>query len=288
MEKIKIFYHLFACTHEYRLWLDEQLGLIRDSGLLKLSKVDISITHSNDINVPEVEDYLTRNFKDVVGRIKSVPANTVNFYEGHTLDEIYKFACENEGYKILYFHSKGISKASPESKIHFDPENFPCKNIYNRRRHAQDFCIRNHEKCIENLDKYDVVGPYFELEPVPNFEVNFWWANSSHIKNLQPPLTEHRYSANIKWDTLGRFSAWRYRRARKRNIFVLNNWNRAACSFWICNNTVLPDGTIVSKLPRIKTSYMFYNIKELLVYLLDSLDRKSLASSTVPAGNGTK
>lgn len=228
------------------------------------------------------------NFKDVIGRVTSISTVGSIFYEGHTLDAVYKFACENTGYKILYFHSKGISKASPESKTPFDSGNFPCENIYNRRRHAQDFCIRKHERCIKSLDKYDVVGPYFEFEPVPNFEVNFWWANSSHIKDLQPPLTEHRYSANIKWDTLGSFSAWRYRRARKRNIFILNNWKRAACSFWICNNTVLPDGTIVSKLPRIKTSQMFYNIKKLTIYLLDSLARRSLAASTVPAGKGTR
>jgi len=281
LQKIKIFYHFFACCPEYKLWLDEQLGLVRDSGLSKLSLVDICISYTDNIYIDKVEDYINKNFSDVVGSIKIIPKRNNRFHEGVTLDEIYKFSCKNDGYKILYFHSKGISRISCNPKIAFDENKFPFESVYNIRSYTQKLCIKNHKRCIKELDKYDVTGVGLRLYPLLYFEINFWWANSSYIKKLQPPLNEDRYAANIRWDMFGRFTAWRVQRAKKGNNFCLYSLGRAANEFWICNNTVLSDGTIVSKTPKIKLSTMFYDrrisfveskriIKDLVFYLLRS------------------
>jgi len=222
-----------------------------------------------NINPEKVRDYINENFADVVSTIHIIPKDKNKYFEGPTLDEIYRFSCENDGYKVLYFHSKGISKTLPGSGYDFSEQYFPWINIYQRRNSAQDYCIVNHMKRLKELDTYDIVGPYFELAPVPQFDVNFWWATTAHIRKLQPPLDKSRYCSEIQYDTLGKLSEWRYKRAEKKKAFILKTWNRAACAFWICNNTVLPDGTILSTLPKIKVKDVFNNIKELIFYVLD-------------------
>lgn len=278
MEKIRIFYHFYACCAEYRLWLDEQLGFVRDSGLSQLSLVDICISYTDAVNVEEVRDHIYAHFSDVVCNVKIFPKDCNEYFEGVTLNEVYKFSCKHDGYKILYFHSKGISKVSPDSKIPFDKSKFPYESLYERRQYAQVFCIKNHIRRIKELDRHNVTAPYFEQWPVPHFECNFWWANSSYIKTLQPPLNKGRYFAKIKWESLGKFTAWRVQRI-KNPILMFTRWGRSSAQFWICNNAVLPDGTIVSKMPKIKLSTMWYDmhvlylkfrrlLKELLFYLL--------------------
>jgi hypothetical protein len=256
MKKIKIFYHFFACCPQYTLWLDEQLGLVRDSGLSKLSLVDICISHTDDININEVTNYIKENFTDVVGSIKIIPKEMDCFHEGATLDEAYKFSQENDNYKIFYFHSKGIGKTITDTKNSFDKGKFPFEKLYKHRQHMQDFCIKNHEKCIRELDRYDVTGPRLRLFPVPYFAGNFWWANSSYIKTLQSPINKDRFNARIKWYTVDKFTAWRIRRI-KNKIPVYTRWERSANEFWICNNTVLVDGTVISRLPKINTRLMW-------------------------------
>jgi hypothetical protein len=255
-ENIKIFYHFFACYPEYTLWLDEQLGLVRDSGLSKLSLVDICISHTDNINVGEVGNYIKENFGDVINSIKILPKSKSHFHEGPTLDEVYKFSKQNDGYKILYFHSKGIGKTITDKKNTFDKEKFPFEFVYQHRQDIQDFCIKNHKKCIRELDKFDVTGARFRLWPVPYFSGNYWWANSSYIKTLQFPINEDRFTAKINWDTAGKFTAWRIRRM-KNKIPMYTRWGRSANEFWICNNTVLSDGTCISRLPKIKISTMW-------------------------------
>ena len=47
------------------------------------------------------------------------------------------------------------------------------------------FIIRRYDMCISTLDMgYDCCGCNWDELPQPHFSGNFWWATSSHIKNL--------------------------------------------------------------------------------------------------------
>ncbi|MFC1853188.1 hypothetical protein ACFL27_23570 [candidate division CSSED10-310 bacterium] len=256
MKKIKIFYHFFACCPEYTLWLDEQLGLVRECGLSKLSFVDVCISHTGNISVDKVVHYIKENFRGVVGSVMIIPKDKHHLHEGATLGEVFKFSQQNDGYKILYFHSKGIGKTITDKKNPFNKEKFPFGFVYHHRQNIQNFCIKNHIKCMQELDHVDVTGPRFRLFPVPYFSGNFWWANSSYIKTLQSPLNEDRFNAEINWDTVSKVTAWRIRRI-KNKIPAYTRWGRSANEFWICNNTVFSDGACKTKLPKIKLSIMW-------------------------------
>jgi hypothetical protein len=87
--------------------------------------------------------------------------------------------------KILYIHVKGILQ-KPHS--------------YEWRKYLEYFLIEKHDLCLKNLDSYCCVGVnqqyYFDdINKYKNhFSGNFWWVNSSYIKNIcHVTKSEDRY-----------------------------------------------------------------------------------------------
>ncbi len=105
--------------------------------------------------------------------------------ETETLLELKNFSEKNLDYRILYFHTKGVSKGTL---------------IANAWRLMMEyFVIDKWKECVKMLDDYDCVGsnlnPVREtiwsdgtstkpIEGTYNFTGNFWWANSKHIQTL--------------------------------------------------------------------------------------------------------
>jgi hypothetical protein len=87
--------------------------------------------------------------------------------------------------KILYIHVKGVMQ-KPHS--------------YEWRKYLEYFLIEKHDLCLKMLDNYHCVGVnqqyYFDdINKYKNhFSGNFWWVNSSYIKNIcHVTKSEDRY-----------------------------------------------------------------------------------------------
>lgn len=97
-------------------------------------------------------------------------------YEIPTINKLLEFVKTNKNHYILYLHTKGATKKK-------------CNGINYQEKWSdvmQHFCIKNHKKCVELLDKgYDTVGCLLQniLYFGAHYSGNFWWTKSSYIKN---------------------------------------------------------------------------------------------------------
>ena len=205
MKQLMVFYHLFVpnTSGMWVWWVDEQLGLIKESGLADNAKVKMCITMPLGLIGQIKKDnsvYVEKNYTEVVIEyinshypfVEIVDMRDIgeqpNIFEGQTLKELYLHSLKNDGY-VCYLHNKGVTE-----------------NFYNTwgvfgedsrwRRYMQDHCIGRWRECIEKLDEgYDAVGANYFKDFYP-FAGNFWWATTEHIKKLDDPLDADKYYNN--------------------------------------------------------------------------------------------
>lgn len=192
-------------TTNWKQWVDEQLQCIYTSGLNAISNINVVLLHRDDMEAQLASDYI-HDMYGVVNIIKIHERDPKPRQEGHTLKIIHDHCKQNIDDKILYLHTKGISRPYTDN-IQF-PSNDKKPWVYNWRNCMQHHCVFNHKKCIEDLENHDAVGTRWYNQPAgypPHFSGNFWWANAKYINTLQDPLTFSRY--------------WK--------------WGRFSCEFWI-------------------------------------------------------
>jgi hypothetical protein len=128
----------------------------------------------------------------VAAKIKVVVTRT-NAWEQATLTEMYR-ASQTEDAAYLYAHTKGGSDPSLVKQMW-------CRSMI-------FFNIVAWERTLVELEKVDCVGTHWltteqfpeirdhnNPEGYPYFAGNFWWAKSSHIRELGEPVREHRWQA---------------------------------------------------------------------------------------------
>ena len=111
----------------------------------------------------------------------NIKRNEILTSEYCTLKDLEHFAINSkENYKILYFHSKGITY-------------FGNMCIRAWRLYMEHCLIQNWKECVNLLNEYDCVGTSWyrpwDGQPSakdipPHFSGNFWWANTEYIKKL--------------------------------------------------------------------------------------------------------
>lgn len=201
MKPIDIFYHFFLPNDlragAWPLWIDDQIGAIRRSGLSELANVKMALcmplywqsagnllfhknaTQNEYVHFHDaVEEYVTTRypFVEVVAKRDS---GEFNIFEGFTLDLIYKYAhTYSQDTNVLYMHTKGITRNSAQTS--------------NWREALQHFCIHQWANCVRELEYHDTVG-VTDGNSQAVFSGNFWWARSDYIKTLAPPLESQLY-----------------------------------------------------------------------------------------------
>lgn len=171
MNEIAIFYHLYQVNNWQDLF-EEQMNKIRSTGLLGAADfIHIGINGDQPV-VFNVEKNHT------------IKHNPIEFFDGEmqTLSDLYDFCCCNKDYKVLYFHSKGISTHTTEYG----------SNVEFWRKYMEKFNIENWEKCCQLLNDYDCVGTEWETEMLlggqtfiaPCYAGTFWWATAEYISRL--------------------------------------------------------------------------------------------------------
>ena len=141
---------------------------IQDSGLIQhctslqvvLNGPNIGLIVDAIINLPKVNI--------VVGE-PNASGETI------TLSLIHQHSLNFPEDKILYLHSKGVTKNTN-------------KNITAWVDYMEYFLIEKYKRCLDSLEKVQTVGVDYHKEPMKHYSGNFWWANCSYIKTIPSPL----------------------------------------------------------------------------------------------------
>jgi len=169
--KLAIFYHIGQIGIGAFVYIN-QVHKLHTSGLIKeVSHIHFGVNGNQELfNVPEnTKVVYNQNHKE----------------ETETLMSLRDFCKHNPDYKVLYFHTKGVSKES--------------MNAESWRLMMEYFVIDKWKECVEYLNDYDVVGSNlkilgpttwsdgtqtWEKAGTQHFVGNFWWANASYVNTL--------------------------------------------------------------------------------------------------------
>lgn len=123
-------------------------------------------------------DYRYKGFfeyKDNYDKIEYVNVGTdIRLYEYPTLQVLYDFSKDNINTNIFYLNNYGVSHAHDQ--------------YFNMAKSWREilihFNIKNHNKCISDLNYFDISGADWQLVPLKHFCGNWWWARSEYINTL--------------------------------------------------------------------------------------------------------
>ena len=162
---IEIFYHMY-CVNDCIERFTRTYNKIHNSGLINLcSNINVFLVGDTKLN-----KYATQI--NYYPKVKSLCYSSETFGEMNTIKSIYEFCQTAPDSHILYLHGKGASRG-----------NNP--NIKAWVSYMEYFLIENYQLCVNNLKKYDTVGVEFHNIPKKHYSGNFWWANSSYIKQIK-------------------------------------------------------------------------------------------------------
>ena len=174
-DKIAVFYHLYQANNWQKLF-EEQMNSLVSSGIYE--KCDfIHIGINGDQELPFVLDKM------------KVEYNENKILEANTLQRLWEFSNSNPEYKVLYFHSKGVTHAE---------DNYLTINTNSWRKYLEYYVIDEWKTCVEDLNFYDCAGAEWIDESKLwdsdlndyrygidlHYAGNFWWANAEYLKNL--------------------------------------------------------------------------------------------------------
>lgn len=206
MKNIAVFYHLYIpeLSSIWTWWVDEQMGLLKSSGLADNSQVFMCITVPFNIGDSGgkftfdqlVVNYIRENFP-FVNILDVRGTHEHNLYEGQTISRLYDYCFKNDGY-VFYFHNKGMSSYGTHIS----------SALKDWRHYMQYFNIERWEDCVEKLEEgYDCCGvSWIKREDLAgniptegkryignHFSGNFWWARCDYIQTLPDPLKVEEY-----------------------------------------------------------------------------------------------
>lgn len=198
MNKIAIFYHVGQLNHWEEIYL-EQIQRLRKSGLLDAADM-MYIGVNGDLPLPYTPGKAVVNY------------NEDKVLEANTLEMMWKFCRDFPDYKVLYFHTKGVTRDQ-------DYPDRPLKTVSTAWRHYMEyFCIDKWKQCIQELETHDTCGvqikhkaAYNTLTPeeyveydVTFYDGNFWWATAKYINTLDP---QYMYTNDMPW-LRGKSETW--------------------------------------------------------------------------------
>jgi hypothetical protein len=168
---IKIFFHV-CMMDKYSEIEREILDLIQNSGLRNNCELNMVFVGDTDKILP---------FDEMIENLNYIKGGSIKDFEYPTLHQVWRTSCESdENHQILYLHTKGVSRNN--------------SNVEDWRKMMTYFNIEKWEDRVKDLESCDVVGCNLSKGRQQGldatwFSGNFWWANSSYIKQLKDPNT---------------------------------------------------------------------------------------------------
>jgi len=193
---IYIFYHIGAIDKDYQTIVNDQVLLLRNTGLYqRADRIFYSIVGNLNVNLPSKFECVYKESKFEIGELPMI--------------EIIRNKAKQENFKCLYFHTKGSSS---------NYQNHKRENQESWRKYLEYFCIEKWKANLMLLETYDTVGTSLILSNIRwyknHYAGNFWWANSSYLKKL----------SNVNdIDSEGKFKAEMWLLSNKADSF---NWHK--------------------------------------------------------------
>lgn len=165
-----------------------QLNALGQSGLYdNIEFIDIFVKGNQPLSLQDLPDKI--NNITYLGDLEEERPTNRKLYRAYNqiMQRIWAFSNANPEYKVLFYHSIGVS--------HVDPNIIKRSTVH--REYMQELIINYWEDCINILNHYDCVGT--EYIPIavfgskeeyqltaPHYQGFFWWANASYLKTLDP------------------------------------------------------------------------------------------------------
>lgn len=197
------YYHTYL-TDDTSNWSSitiEQFKVMEDSFLIdNLDEINITAITQDDVRMQKFialcESYAFRKVNLMF--IKNTFSNDHAMLEGResngpAITEIPTFKrmwdrCQNEEHNVLYFHSKAMTAFDKFfMPLRYDISKFK-QNVY-WRHYLNWGVLENWRECVKALDNHDMAGVNYREDPIPHYSGSFWWAKSSHIRQLPNPET---------------------------------------------------------------------------------------------------
>jgi len=176
--KVPVYIYFHICT--INNWQDivvKIFSLIKSSGLLEIvTGINVTVLGNN---VEKVKEILNDKRVNII-----YTSPNVRIYERKCLLLLHEHS-QREEFKVLYLHSKGITRRGNKGCVH----DWTSLMLY--------FNVEHYKRCLQILQEYDCCGVNIEtigdkdlrhLSPLLgstcHFSGNFWWANSTYIKTL--------------------------------------------------------------------------------------------------------
>lgn len=189
MEKIAIFYLIgqFGDEENWKSMYNEQLTYLKESGLYDEAQF-IDIFVKGLIPIPQKELPEKVNNVTYLGDLEEERQTNKKLYRAYNqiMQRIWVFSQANPDYKVLFFHSLGVSRAN--SEIGMRTEKF--------RKYYETCLIGYWRDCVNLLNNYDCVGVEYTEHATflnetltvyaPHYEGFFWWATADYLKKLNP------------------------------------------------------------------------------------------------------
>jgi len=173
VNNIYIFYHIYCNDQTMDIIRDTINKIIWSKLYKRCDKIYCFLTGDETI-INTCSNYINKCGKKFI--IAAIGVNDTS-YERFTLLKIKNYI--NNDDKLLYIHSKGITKNNDEQK----------KNCNNWRYLMEYFLIQNWEECITKLDDYDTIG----VNVIENlhYSGNFWWTRGSYFLTLPDTIPDY-------------------------------------------------------------------------------------------------
>lgn len=174
------FYHTWIPSKEALAIVEEQMKLMKDSGLLgKTTLLHVSLFGEMRRETRAIIERISEAACDVAGgrgkSIVEVENYAQNGAEIDTLDSLWTFCRAHPNDWVYYTHSKGAMHAGTFNDAH---------------RRGQDRTVigEGHTGCLEWLGRGgNVCGPRFCGRPHVHFTGNAWWAACEYVSKLPRP-----------------------------------------------------------------------------------------------------
>lgn len=173
LRKTYIYFHV-CCINNWHIIVNDMLSQIKKSGLY--DKV-------NEIRCCVLGDYIDHKYIFEDKKMNIIfHSYDLSLHEFKIMEILYKDSL-TENFDVLYIHSKGVR------------HNGLNKCVTDWVQYLIYFNVVLHQKCLDNLKTYPVVG--INLVDISgtntHYSGNFWWSKSEHIRSLDK-LTDKSYN----------------------------------------------------------------------------------------------
>lgn len=196
--KIAIFYMIgqFGESDNWISMYNDQIDALKESGLYDATQfIELFVKGQSPVSIENIYDKV--NNITYMGDLEEDRSTNRKLYRAYVqiMQRIWAFSNANPEYKVLFFHSIGVSHS--DDGIHKRSAEF--------RKYFEKLVIHHWKECVEILDHYDCAGPEYipnatfrggEIQfAAPHYQGFFWWANANYLKQLDPCY----FYQNVSW-----------------------------------------------------------------------------------------